>query len=73
MTGDFNTPKYEHKKLGLITWGQDITKNNEIVFSRVKESDECSAEEWDESERKIMLGLPSLGLKFVILHLYFVL
>ena len=70
LTGDFNTPKYEHKELGLITWGQDITKNNEIVFSRAKESDECSAEEWDESERKIMLGLPSIGLKDVYRELY---
>ena len=70
LSGDFNTPKCEHKELGLITWGQNLTKNNEVVFSRTKESDECSAEEWDEAERKIMLGLPSIGLKDVYRELY---
>ena len=70
LSGDFNTPKYEHKELGLITWGQTLTKDNEVIFSRSKESDECSAEEWDEGERKIMLGLPSLGLKDVYRELY---
>ena len=70
LSGDFNTPKYEHKELGLITWGQTLTKDNEVIFSRAKESDECSAEEWDEGERKIMLGLPSLGLKDVYRELY---
>ena len=70
LSGDFNTPKYEHKELGLITWGQNLLKNNEVVFSRAKESDECSAEEWDDAERKIMLGLPSIGLKDVYRELY---
>ena len=23
LSGDFNTPKYEHKEVGLITWGQN--------------------------------------------------
>ena len=70
LSGDFNTPKYEHNELGLITWGQDLTKSNDVVFSRAKESDECSAEEWDKAERKIMLGLPSIGLKDVYRELY---
>tara|TARA_B110000438_G_scaffold298098_1_gene345649 strand:- start:1313 stop:2167 length:855 start_codon:yes stop_codon:yes gene_type:complete len=70
LSGDFNTPKHEHIELGLITWGQTLTKDNKVIFSRSKESDGCSAEEWDEGERKIMLGLPDIGLKDVYRELY---
>ena len=70
LSGDFNTPKIEDSKLGLLTWGQKLTKRNEIIFSKEKESDKCSAKEWDKAERNIMLGLPKLGLIDVFRYLY---
>ena len=70
LSGDFNTPKCEHEELGMISWGQTITNSGEVVFSREKESDECTAEEWDDAERKIILGLPEIGIKDVFRELY---
>ena len=70
LTGDFNTPQVEHAELGLITWGQKLINNDKVIFSKAKESDGCTPKEWDDSERKIMSGLPKIGIKDVFREIY---
>ena len=55
LCGDFNSPKAETNSGEVITWGQNILKDGQVIFTD-KES------RWDVGERSVIQGLAEFNL-----------
>ena len=55
LCGDFNSPQLETPNGRLVTWGQKIKSNGEIVV-------QDGYEDWDAGERKVLEGLAKYDL-----------
>ena len=56
LCGDFNTPKFESPKTGLVTFAQNITKQGEVTTK--KNFRGGLGYDWDSAERSLFERLP---------------
>ena len=55
LCGDFNTPKFESKETGLVTFAQNIKKDNKVVTKGSFRGGK--GKDWDNSERSLFSDL----------------
>jgi exonuclease III len=70
LCGDFNTPQLERSSGQIITWGQRIRDDDQVVLKRRWRGG--TGQRWDEGERNILQGLSRFDLADVyrMLHGY---
>ena len=61
LCGDFNTPQSESARLGVVTFGQRITKGGEAVVRAKFRGG--SGEDWDAAERALFEDLKQVGIR----------
>ena len=60
LCGDFNTPKFESPETGLVTFGQNINKNDKVTTKKSFRNGLGS--DWDRGERSLFEKLPEHGI-----------
>lgn len=68
LCGDFNTPKHELPDGRIVTWAQDLQLDGTIRTQKYRKG--RAADEWDEGERAVLLGLSGWDLPDVFRQLH---
>jgi exonuclease III len=59
LCGDFNTPKFESKETGLVTFGQNVNKQGKVITKKSFRGG--LGYDWDLAERSLFEELPKNG------------
>ncbi len=73
LCGDLNTPQAERPDGTVITWGQDILPNGEVVCEgswRDPAGREDTSARWDAAEREVLTGLAAHDLPDIYRQLH---